>query len=421
MLISTPFMHRLTRIKQLAHSYLVYPSAVYTRFEHSLGMMHLANRMCDAFEISGHRKEVIRVAALLHDIGHGPFSHLFEDIMRPYNKGPDKFSHEEITEAIIRTDHDIVEILSGKKRLSNGAHPDNIHSEVLSLFSKPPEDSLGKSIISSSLDADKMDYLRRDSYHSGTVYGVFDLERIFATLRKTKDKATGHEYPAVLEKGAPALESFRLARYLLYTQVYQHHTRLIADRMFLRSLELAIEDGILPKKFITFRGREKKFLESYLLLDDSSIYEYVLKTNKKRLSTEIMSDLKARRLFKRCYEKDQSEMDTSRAMDLWQKNSKGKLKEIEENLARSIGIRPEYVIAYGESESDALKSYRSFGSATQAGDIPMLYIDADGKPKPYEDVSPIRIKEEPSITFYIFTKGDYRAKGKAECRKLFDK
>jgi len=75
-LIATPFMHRLTRIKQLAHTYLVYPSAVHTRFEHSLGVLHMADKLCTCFEIEAERREVIRCASLLHDIGHGPFSHI---------------------------------------------------------------------------------------------------------------------------------------------------------------------------------------------------------------------------------------------------------------------------------------------------------------------------------------------------------
>jgi HD superfamily phosphohydrolase len=377
--------------------------------------------MCDSFQISGNRKEVVRAAALLHDIGHGPFSHLFEDIMRRHNAGNKKFSHEEITEAIIKHDPEIVDILRGTRRTEKGRQLDDILSDVLDLFAKKPADTLAKSIISSSIDADKMDYLRRDSYHSGTVYGVFDLERIFATLRKKRDNATGQEYPAVLQKGVPALESFRLARYLLYTQVYQHHTRIVADRMFLRSLETAVEEGILPKTLFVFRGREKKFLNSYLSLDDSSIYDLVLRPDRKSIATEIMSDLKARRLFKRCYVKDQKEMDTARAMDLWQQDNKVKLKELEQSIATELGIDQEFVIAYGESEVDALKSYRNFGTATQAGDIPMLYIDSKGKSKPYEDVSPIRIKEEPSITFYVFTKDEKRTKGRMVCDKILGK
>jgi HD superfamily phosphohydrolase len=84
-LIATPFMHRLTRIKQLSHTYLVYPSATHTRFEHSLGVLYMADKLCKCFEIQGERREVIRCASLLHDVGHGPFSHLFENIMIKIN------------------------------------------------------------------------------------------------------------------------------------------------------------------------------------------------------------------------------------------------------------------------------------------------------------------------------------------------
>jgi HD superfamily phosphohydrolase len=112
LLIGTPFMHRLTRIKQLAHTYLVYPSAVHTRFEHALGALFMADRMCQCFEIEDERREIIRCAALLHDVGHGPFSHVFENIMVKVNDT--EFTHEDVTCAIIKQDHKIHSILEGK-------------------------------------------------------------------------------------------------------------------------------------------------------------------------------------------------------------------------------------------------------------------------------------------------------------------
>ena len=139
-----------------------------------------------------------------------------------------------------------------------------------------------------------MDYLRRDSYHTGSTYGIFDLERVLATLRLASE-VEGKKFPVILEKGIPALESFRLARYSLYTQVIQYHTRLIADQMFLRTLELAVfTEKTIPENMFRFKGREKKFIERLLGLDDFSICDLVLDKGKKsdNFSYQIMNDLK---------------------------------------------------------------------------------------------------------------------------------
>ena len=178
LLISTPFMHRLTKVKQLAHTYLVYPSAVHTRFEHALGALFMADRMCQCFEIEDKRREIIKCAALLHDVGHGPFSHVFENVMVKINDN--NFTHEEVTCLIIRNDENIQTILQGKDNNDKDVF-ENIHTAVLTLLEKgslhPEVNPLDKSIISGTIDADKLDYLRRDSYHIGTSYGQFDLEK----------------------------------------------------------------------------------------------------------------------------------------------------------------------------------------------------------------------------------------------------
>lgn len=218
-----------------------------------------------------------------------------------------KFSHEKITKAIIRYDKPISTILKGTVKNSEIMSPD-IHSRVLSIFENDDStDKIARSIISSQIDADKMDYLRRDSYHTGSTYGIFDLERILATLR-LGEEVPGKQMPAIMEKGIPALETFRLARYSLYTQVYQHHARLSADQMFLRALELAIfKEKKIDQALFQFNGREKDFIRDYLQYDDHSIYELVLEKCRADTSSQafrIMNDLKNRQLFKRAYERD---------------------------------------------------------------------------------------------------------------------
>jgi hypothetical protein len=415
-LIGTTFMHRLTRIKQLAHTYLVYPSAVHTRFEHSLGVLHMADRLSTCYNIGGERREVIRCAALLHDVGHGPFSHLFENVLVKVNGS--EFSHEDVTRAIISNDEDISSILEGKITTSTHQNPSDIRAKVLLLLSKESneKDPLGRSIISGTIDADKLDYLRRDSYHTGSTYGMFDLERMLSTLRVVQDN--GKEYPAILEKGTPVLESFRLARYLLYIQVYQHHTRVVADRMFLRSLELAIfAEKKIPEDKFKFKGREKEFITDYFSLDDSSIYELVLSSCKGNASIafEILNDLKNRRLFKRSYARESGVIPAAKRIQVW----KTKEADLEKEIATASGVPASYVIAHKESEEGGLSSYKSFGSVAESGDIPMLYIDRDGKAQPYEDRSPISLRKEPSQILYIFTKKAFQGKVSEICKQKF--
>lgn len=416
-LIGTPFMHRLTRIKQLAHTYLVYPSAVHTRFEHSLGVLHMADRLCNCFDVNEKRREVIRCAALLHDVGHGPFSHLFENIMVKVNG--EEFTHEDITRAIIRYDEGISSILQGKFLSENSAQFDNIQEDVLAILGKDAseKDPLGRSIISGTIDADKLDYMRRDSYHTGSTYGIFDLERMLSTLTTVKDE--DKEYPAILEKGTLVLESFRLARYLLYMQVYQHHTRLSADRMFLRSLELAIFNEMrISKDYFQFNGREKEFLTQYLMLDDYSIYDLIIKNCSDlpdSLAYQIMNDLRNRRLFKRAYEKELNTIPAPKRMKVW----KRKEEDIEKEISDKSGVPVEFVIAHKESEEGGLKSYRTFGRVTESGDIPIMYVDKQNKPYSYEDKSPIRLRNEPSQILYIFTKKEFKEKIAKACEEKF--
>jgi len=171
-------MQRLARIKQLAHAYIVYPSAVHNRLEHALGTLSIAGRMCDQLRVTKRDKQIVRAAALIHDVGHGPYSHLFEEPMRFVN-GED-FNHENVTKLIAEHDPSMRRAL-GK-----------IREEVLNVLSG---DSFLSDIVSSSLDADKMDYLRRDSYHTGVAYGIFDLERVVRSvcrIHESKKKGWRH-------------------------------------------------------------------------------------------------------------------------------------------------------------------------------------------------------------------------------------
>jgi HD superfamily phosphohydrolase len=217
-LIDSRPLQRLRSIHQLGFTYLVYPGAEHSRFSHVLGAMELAGSVYDALahkapEIletgpGSPQRRLVRAAALLHDIGHAPFSHSAEDL---FEGGID---HEEMTSRLLHLS-EIEEIFDA---FGDGLHP----QRIVDLLSSPenPGDRLLSQIISGELDVDKMDYLLRDSLYCGVRYGNFDLARILETIEPLQDPSTGDWGIGVEEGGVHALEALVMARYYMFTQVY---------------------------------------------------------------------------------------------------------------------------------------------------------------------------------------------------------
>lgn len=288
-IIDTEVFRRLHSIKQLSHAYVVYPTAIHSRFEHSLGTLHMADRMAQKLNLEHDNQKTVRVAALLHDVGHGPFSHLFESPIKDIN--PEQPNpHEKISQIIIEEDPELSCLLDCLKNniidlLNNEPGPNNPYS-------------LLSSMISGGLDADKLDYLRRDSYHIGVAYGQFDLARILYNLSITKNRSR----ILVDSGGKDALESYRLARYLMHAQVYEHHARLSADNMFKKAMNIAIYDeGVIDRNLLTFHasGKNTDFLKFYKTLNDYSIYQMIIDDKKSKDSKKILLNIQRRKLLKR--------------------------------------------------------------------------------------------------------------------------
>ncbi|RUM30519.1 MAG: HD domain-containing protein [Aquifex sp.] len=199
---SLPFQ-RLRHVKQLGLAYLVFPSAQHTRFEHSLGVYHITEKVCESLKIK--EKELVKLAGLLHDLGHPPFSHTTEVLL------PQERNHEDFTERVIR-ETEIYDIL--RRRFS--------HEDIESLIritlgrAKNEEEKLLSEIITGEFGSDRMDYLRRDAYFCGVSYGFFDYNRLISTLRIYENRVV------VDESGLRALENFLISRYFMYVQVYFH-------------------------------------------------------------------------------------------------------------------------------------------------------------------------------------------------------
>ena len=400
-ILDTQILRRLHSIKQLSHAHVVYPSAIHTRLEHSLGCLYVANKMCHELEIRGEDLENVRMAALLHDIGHGPFSHLFERVIEKINPNLSK-PHETITAIMIRESEELGSIIDSKRDvITNLLNPEN---------TTPLSDnktSLLSDIVTSGLDADKLDYLRRDSYHIGVAYGQFDLDRILHTLGKTPHKQT---HICIDIKGKDALENYRLGRYLMHAQVYEHHKRLAADQMFLRALDIAVEEGVMDRADLTVcsNSTNRKFLEFYLTLDDNSIYETILKSDKSETSKEILTNIKQRRLLKRACEFTPQSLkghaDIGNELSLMDENH---LCRMSSEVAQELGMQ-DHEIIFHKSKID-IKLFKE-------GEI---LVQQNGMVLDFQASSPITAKDS-IIKFYVYGPEDAEKRRKIS-KKMADR
>ena len=384
--IDSEIFRRLLSIKQLSHAYVVYPTAIHSRFEHSLGTMYIANRMAQELELIDDDREIVRLAALLHDVGHGPFSHLFEPTMEKINPELND-PHEKISQIIINEDPELSSILADKK---------NSISDLLKNDSNNDDNlkSLHSSIISSGLDADKLDYLRRDSYHIGVAYGQFDLARILHNLSTTKRRSR----VLMNSSGKDALENYRLARYLMHIQVYEHHARLSADNMFKQALEIAIyEEGIIKEKQLKFdaSNNNESFLNFYKTLDDYSIYQKIMEDKKSKTSKEILSNIKKRKLLKRSCEFTPATLKNNEDVGVrLMKMSSSELNEISMHVAKSLKLKPHEII-FHRSKSKIKLYQRGEILFRHKNDILDLSI-----------TSPLTIKDDDVIKYYVYGPND---------------
>ncbi len=291
-LIDTPEFQRLRRIRQLGLAYFAYQAAEHSRFTHSLGAFHLAGRMIAklrlSYAIPEEAQTAVRVAALLHDIGHGPFSHVIESILG--------FHHEEFTiEAVLSADTEIGRLL----RQYSPELADNVASIIRGDF-KPL--ALAQ-LVSSQLDVDRMDYLLRDSLMTGAKYGIYDLEWIIKSIEINEEK--DHLY--VSAPGLYAVEDYLQARYYMYRQVYFHRTLRSAEAilkvLLRRALQIFSDGGEVwhaagtPMEKIL--AGEKLNLSEHLELDDTDVMFSIKRWQ--HSGDNILSDLAKRFLDRRLF------------------------------------------------------------------------------------------------------------------------
>jgi HD superfamily phosphohydrolase len=223
-LLETPPVQRLRRIRQLGTVQLVYPSANHTRFEHSLGVFHLADRALEHLSVAGRQAERVRAAALLHDVGHSPYSHNTEAVVERYTG---------------RAHDDVGALITGGPVARVLAEHDIDPGAVAGLVRG--EGELGQ-LVSGELDIDRMDYLVRDAHHTGVPYGTIDQARLVRELALVDGEL-------VLDEGnVQTAESLLLARALMNPTVYNHHAARVGKAMLRRGAERLLEGGVAPER-----------------------------------------------------------------------------------------------------------------------------------------------------------------------------
>ncbi len=243
-LIAHPYFQRLRRISQMGLSYLVYPGAHHTRFHHALGCMHLMRKAIDVLrfkqvDITKDEENGLLAAILLHDVGHGPFSHALEYALVP------KISHEELSlQFMTQLNEEFEGTLATAIQIFKGEHPKKFLNQL----------------VSSQLDVDRLDYLKRDSFYTGVAEGNISSERMITMLNVADGGLV------VEEKGIYSVEKFLMARRFMYWQVYLHKTSLVAEQLLLKVMKRA-RFLLLNKETVACSAE----LLYFLLLDENKI------------------------------------------------------------------------------------------------------------------------------------------------------
>ena len=285
-LIDTPAFQRLRRVRQLGLAYLVYPGAVHTRFDHALGVYHLTGRALGRLEFAGELADlperdttILRLAGLLHDIGHYPFSHTLEELetnLVPYD-------HEQAAGQFLADP----EVAASFEALGAGAI-EEIHELILGRSANPLQ-----GLVSGSLDLDKIEYLTRDAQFCGVPYGDIDVDRLLDSLRLLRDPNNGRMEVGVAAQGVSALESLLFAKYQMFRNVYWHHAVRAASVLFQRLVRDALTDGWASSEHIVGTGDEESLSVFEALAADSNV------DSARRARERYIPDLRNRRLPKR--------------------------------------------------------------------------------------------------------------------------
>ena len=351
-IIDTSIFQRLRRIRQLSGAHLIYPGAQHTRFEHSLGVMHIASMAGHALNekgiVSSDNIQNLRFAGLLHDIGHGPFSHIFEELLQKR-----KMSHEDMGRDIILKTQigDLISANGFNKKL------------ITELAFGDSKFQFMNEIISGALSADIMDYLLRDGYFTGAEHAKIDHNRLTYSLDVYKNKLA-------LEKSALVnFETMMISRYQMFKAVYFHKTVRAGEVMLLESMYLAEEE----------LGLSSTSLNEYLKLTDEVILSKLLnlpeRNSKLRIAKKIATDYLNRNLFKSVFEVSVTgnAITKKRMQSIREEVSKKSKVDINEIFVDSSNT-PSIPLSPSKKESKSIIILERDGVKTTAKDMPISDI-----------------------------------------------
>jgi HD superfamily phosphohydrolase len=360
-LLDTPALQRLRYVRQLGLAHLVYPGATHSRFEHALGAYHLARRALANLREAGSlaavppdEPAIVAAAALLHDVGHYPFSHALEEIGAPH--------HESLAEALV-TDGPVAKIL--RTDVAPDA-PQRIYDLIAGRSASPLQ-----GLISGSFDLDKVDYLQRDARMCGVTYGEVDEDRLIQSMLVLRDPATGAASVGIMEKGLSALETLLFAKYQMYRNVYWHHACRSATAMYKRIVERAIERGAVA-------------IGSLGTFTDEGLLHAVESGG----GDPMLQALRERRLFKRAFEAPAAALPN---VDLeWIADDRERTRDAERRIAATLGLAEDAVLLDYPAKTQMLgvdvllaQRDRTVRRLTQAGlpgaiDLPRLAAELYG-------------------------------------------
>ena len=376
-IIDTSAVQRLRRIRQLAGAEYVYPAANHTRFEHVLGAMYLAGVVAENLpvQLTPEERQKVRLAALLHDVGHAPFSHLFEPLLVKYLNR----SHEDMSNWII-VNSPLADTIKAQ-----GFDPEELSGLAVGQLSKMEKPFL-RQIISSSFDVDKMDFVVRDSYHTGAGYGAVDVFRLIYTM----DILNGNL--AVDISALPSLESLIIARLESFRAIYFHRTCRAVQMMLLKALEAA-KDSLEILRI--------KSPAEYLEWDDYVLWSKLMMNPESR---EIMRSLSDRRLLKCAYEKTFFAKDEVLSSVFTNENVRSKLEQ-------EIATKANVPVGDVGIDVPSLPSVPYHHALDIGADIPIFSKNRSGEKVPEKITELSKVVEELRVFMNIirvYTKESYR-------------
>ncbi len=357
-IIDTFPVQRLRGIKQLSVSNIAYPGGNHSRFSHALGTMHIAGKIIESLkgekEAPPENWQLVRLAGLLHDIGHGPFSHSSESVLSTHLG----LSHEELGKKVI-TESKLADEIKAQ-----GYDPEELGELI---FGEPEKEKYLKQIITSQFDADKMDFLLRDSYFTGVEYGRIDINRLIHSMEIMEGNI------AINKKALSALETFIIARYEMFLNVYYHHSVRAAEIMLRKAMNHA-------RRFLGLTTFDD--IEEFLQLDDAHVISELRKLDPSKyqgegrrnakIAKENIRRLDRRDLLKPAYEREVHLRDEYVAKLLGDASVR---HQKEEEIAEKADVDSEYVTV----DVPTLASMPYYPREIDPKEVPIFEVSVDGK------------------------------------------